>query len=422
MKKKTIGLNMIVKNESHIIEETLTNACKYFNFSYWIICDTGSTDNTISIIQNFFKKKNIKGEIHQHEWVDFGHNRTKALEAAYNKCDYIFIHDADDLIIGMLNIPFNLDKDGYYTTMANGPTKYKRLNFINNRLKWKYVGVLHEYIQFDEKRKLNAGHINSPYQINSRRLGDRSKDPPKIKYKKDALVLIKAFEDETLKDKNLKNRYAFYIANSWMDSSNWDKAIEWYLKRIELDGWVQEIYVSHLRIAHIYRYKKKDIDKSIYHLVQTTVVDPIRLEGLYALFSISQSNNNKDIHIPMNIFLTNQKKINYFGNSGKLFFNKDIYDTDFYLVLFKASIFLSLKILYTDTLITILLKCKMNTKNKKFNNLLINVLNLINNIVIKNQIKKSTIYSKVKRLLNYFNKHTNNPMVKTKTRLFLNNL
>lgn len=36
---------MIVKNESKIIAETLHNISKYID--YWIISDTGSTDNTI---------------------------------------------------------------------------------------------------------------------------------------------------------------------------------------------------------------------------------------------------------------------------------------------------------------------------------------------------------------------------------------
>ena len=52
----TLCLNMIVKNESHIIEETLENLCQYFSLDYWVISDTGSTDNTIEIIENFFKK------------------------------------------------------------------------------------------------------------------------------------------------------------------------------------------------------------------------------------------------------------------------------------------------------------------------------------------------------------------------------
>ena len=52
--KKTICLNMIVKNESHIIEETLKNICQYVPLDYWVISDTGSSDNTKEIIENFF--------------------------------------------------------------------------------------------------------------------------------------------------------------------------------------------------------------------------------------------------------------------------------------------------------------------------------------------------------------------------------
>ena len=47
------------------------------------------------------------------EWKDFGHNRTKALEHAFGKSDYLFIFDADDLIEGNMNLPLILDKDCY---------------------------------------------------------------------------------------------------------------------------------------------------------------------------------------------------------------------------------------------------------------------------------------------------------------------
>ena len=72
---KTLCLNMIVKNESHIIEETLTNILEYMELDYWVISDTGSTDNTKQIIKDFFKNKNIPGELFEDEWKDFGHNR-----------------------------------------------------------------------------------------------------------------------------------------------------------------------------------------------------------------------------------------------------------------------------------------------------------------------------------------------------------
>ena len=82
--KKTICLNMIVKNESHIIEKTLENLCYYIDFDAYYISDTGSTDNTMDLIRAFFKKRNIPGHIEQVEWRDFGFNRTLALQMARN--------------------------------------------------------------------------------------------------------------------------------------------------------------------------------------------------------------------------------------------------------------------------------------------------------------------------------------------------
>ena len=75
---KTICLNMIVKNESHIIETTLNNIINHITIDYWVISDTGSTDNTKEIIKSFFLKHNINGELYEDEWRDFAHNRTLA--------------------------------------------------------------------------------------------------------------------------------------------------------------------------------------------------------------------------------------------------------------------------------------------------------------------------------------------------------
>jgi glycosyltransferase involved in cell wall biosynthesis len=135
MSKNSICLNMIVKNESHVIVRTLTNLCSYIDFSYWVICDTGSTDNTQELITEFFKSKNIPGELFQHEWKDFGYNRSLALECAYNKTDLLFIFDADDEIVGNLVLPTKFIYDRYTFTFGTG-FSYVRPLLINNRKKW----------------------------------------------------------------------------------------------------------------------------------------------------------------------------------------------------------------------------------------------------------------------------------------------
>jgi glycosyltransferase involved in cell wall biosynthesis len=184
---------MIVKNEAHVIKDTLENLCKYINFSYYVISDTGSTDGTQEIIINFFKSKNINGKIYQDEWKDFGYNRSLALKYAFNKSDYIFIFDADDKIVGNFQLPSQLTFDSYYFKFGFGVT-YKRILLVNNRLEWNFIGVLHEYINCINKKDVSNFFIDNDYYIESGKTGDRSKDPEK--YQKDAMILEKAYYEE----------------------------------------------------------------------------------------------------------------------------------------------------------------------------------------------------------------------------------
>ena len=66
---------MIVKDEEHVIRETLEKLVKQITFSYWVICDTGSTDKTREIIKDFFIEHSIPGELLEHKWRDFGQAR-----------------------------------------------------------------------------------------------------------------------------------------------------------------------------------------------------------------------------------------------------------------------------------------------------------------------------------------------------------
>ena len=273
--KKTICLNMIVKNESHVIVKTLTNLCDKIDFSYWVICDTGSTDDTKEIICDFFKEKNIKGELLQHEWKDFGHNRTLALESAYNKTDLLFIFDADDEIVGDLVLPNVYDTDGYTFNFGNDVV-YIRPLLINNHKRWRFVGVLHEYLACSENSTPNK-HIEGNYYIVSGRTGNRSQNPNK--YFDDANILKKAHYDVLDTDYALSCRYAFYCAQSYRDSGYIDEAIEWYKKCLDLTMWLQEKYVSAFTIGNLYQ-GKNDMKNAVKYWYKTIEYDPERIEGI----------------------------------------------------------------------------------------------------------------------------------------------
>lgn len=280
VKNKTVCLNMIVKNEAHIIIETFDNILKYIPFTYWVISDTGSTDGTQQVIKDYFKSKNIVGELFQDEWRDFGHNRTQALKHAYKKTEYLFIFDADDSIHGSFKLPephlFN--KEMYNLKFGGDNIAYHRPLLINNHFRWKFNGVLHEFLTCVDK-KIEGYLINGDYYIESGRKGSRSKDPDK--YKKDAEILKNAYYVEIAKpDKGLSNRYAFYCAQSYKDSIMIKDAIEWYtMVADKLDTWVQERYYSCFILGNLY-IQQNDFENAIHYLTKSIIFDHQRIEGV----------------------------------------------------------------------------------------------------------------------------------------------
>jgi len=286
--RKTICLNMIVKNESHIILKTLANILQYIPLDYWVISDTGSTDNTPDVIKKFFKERNIPGELLHHAWKDFGYNRTVAIECAYKKTDFIFIFDADDTIHGEFKMP-DLNHEWYLLEFGD-KFKYVRPLLFTNHKKWKYTGVLHEYLEPLEPMTA-ACVLKGNYYIESGRLGDRSKKTDK--YYHDAILLENAFETE--QNSKLKDRYAFYCAQSYRDAGEayMDKSIEWYDKIINnKDQWDQEKYYSALQLGILY-YKKQVQDKSLYYLLKTVEYDIERIEGIVLAMQLySQTGNH----------------------------------------------------------------------------------------------------------------------------------
>ena len=279
--KKTICLNMIVKNEAAIIRDTLENIIAHIPLDYYVISDTGSDDNTAEIIKQFFAEKGIQGEIHHDEWVNFAHNRNCALQHAQGKTDYVLIFDADDRFEGNFVLPEELTSDRYYFRMANsvtGANVYFRTLMCRNDGSFYWRGVLHEFVE-QRKKTVVEQKIFGDYYVISGRFGARSNNPQK--YFQDAQVLEKAFYSP--EDEDLKNRYAFYTAQSYRDADMYEKAIEWYAIRANLGGWYEEVYHSLLQISLLKIELNAPLDEIQRLLLATYEYRPQRAESLYHL-------------------------------------------------------------------------------------------------------------------------------------------
>ena len=271
----SIVLNMIVKNEAHIILETLQNLVNSITFDYWVISDTGSTDGTENLILNFFSEVGIPGELHKDEWQNFAHNRNLALNYARGKGDYILIFDADDFVEGSLKISTDLEADAYYLNFSDesGVLSFRRVALVKNNPEIYWRGVVHEFIELPEGA--SYGNLVGPYSVIARTRGARSLDDDK--YYHDATVLANAVYNN--QDPDLEPRYTFYCARSYRDAGLYQEALSWFKKRaVMTDGWSEEAYYSCLEIAQIYENEGKALEGREY-LEKAIQINPNRAEA-----------------------------------------------------------------------------------------------------------------------------------------------
>lgn len=265
-----ICLNMIVKNESKVIERCLASVIPLID--YWVIVDTGSTDGTQEIIKKFMKE--IPGELHERPWVNFAHNRNEALQLAKNTADYLLFIDADDVLSYTPGFEKPLlDKDSYLMNIYYSGLTYARTQLIRSELDWYWDGVVHEVLVCNDSG--TSGDLEGVTMVILGG-GDRSHDPNK--FLKDAKALEEALENDPE-----NARYTFYLAQSYRDAEKPELALKYYEQRVALGGWDQEMFWSLYQIAELQENLKFSDDLVSKGYYKAFKFRPTRAEPLYRL-------------------------------------------------------------------------------------------------------------------------------------------
>lgn len=310
-------LNMIVKNEGKIILRLLESVANLIDC--YCICDTGSTDETVTIIETFFAERGKPGKIVHEPFRDFAYNRTFALKQCETmSVDYILLLDADMIFqlgegITPQDFKLQLTKDVYHMFQGSDTFYHKNVRFVKNRIGASYWGVTHEYLKTQEGSSYGMIEKKLAF-INDVGDGGSKSD----KFERDIRLLLKGLEDNPNND-----RYTFYLANSYRDHGDLDLAIEYYKKRVEIGGWYEEVWHSYYSIGKCYR-SKGDMINAVHWWMEAYQFFPNRIENLYEIIShYRQIGKNQIAYM---YYIMALKQVLLHPNTDYLFMQRDVYD------------------------------------------------------------------------------------------------
>lgn len=239
--KSTVCLNMIVKNEAPVIRRCLESVRPLIDT--WVILDTGSTDGTQDVIRDVFS--DLPGALHESPWKGYDGSRSEAIDLARAEADYLLFIDADDEmeVEPGFRMP-ELTHDAYHVALHDGPLIHWRPALVSTRLPWRYVGVLHEYIDCGTPYTLGTFEGANILSVGG---GARLRgEGQRKKYLRDAKVL----QQGLIKEPD-NSRYVFYLAQSWRDAGEPKKSLAAYDRRAGMGGFAEEVFCAHLYAARI---------------------------------------------------------------------------------------------------------------------------------------------------------------------------
>jgi len=276
-----ICLCMIVKNEAEVLPRLFRSLKDYVD--YYVIVDTGSTDDTIAVIKREMSGYGIEGEVHEREWVNFGVGRQQALDLAVaaGKSDWLLFIDADEEL-GVSDPKFyeRLEPGvSYDIEKHHGGVRYVVPHLVNVKASsFRWEGVVHNYLVTLEgpKQRVLRKDVWIVYHLGE---GAKSRGlTQEQKYLRDAKLL----EDDL--EKNPGNaRSQFYLAQSYRDAGHRQRAYAEYKKRARMIGWAEETYVAQLEVGRIAVQLDEPEDVVVREYLDAFNMRPTRVEPLHDL-------------------------------------------------------------------------------------------------------------------------------------------
>eukprot|EP00455_Lapot_gusevi_P046749 TRINITY_DN6200_c0_g1_i3.p1 TRINITY_DN6200_c0_g1~~TRINITY_DN6200_c0_g1_i3.p1 ORF type:complete len:632 (-),score=89.95 TRINITY_DN6200_c0_g1_i3:145-1827(-) len=238
-----VCLVMILKNEAHTIETTLTSVRDHVDC--WYILDTGSTDGTQDKIRALMKGK--PGKLHEEPFVDYGFTRNRVLNIANetNPNDrpiFTLMLSADETLMNPAHMRTFLQdmryaygpQHGAYPVVMNAGLDFDSVRIARADDSWRYVGRVHEYLAAPDQGWHDLYRPSPDVRVNFRATDTDRRF-------KSQYFIISILEDELRKNPK-DTRSLFYVARTYSTVGNHTAALDAYRRLSEASSWDEEIY------------------------------------------------------------------------------------------------------------------------------------------------------------------------------------
>jgi len=246
-----LHLCIMVKNAGPQFEDMLIQNMHLID--KWTILDTGSTDDTINIINRVLIGKK-KGELFQEPFINFRDSRNRLLELAGQDCKYIIMLDDTYVIQGDLRAFLNeINGDQIATSFTlyiqSDDTIYGSNRIIKSKSGLKYVHKIHEVIT--DKDNINIVIPKDHSFIDDKRfdyMEKRTQDRKQLD--------LKLLYEEVEENPHDPRAY-YYLAQTYNLLEDYEKAFFYFTKRTEFtnSGFVQELVDALFESARIANFK-----------------------------------------------------------------------------------------------------------------------------------------------------------------------
>ena len=295
MVKIHIAVLIMCKNEQKRLHVTL-ESIKNFADSI-VVFDTGSTDNTLQIYNDFCDKYGIPLRLKTGEFIDFSTSRNEGISFAesFEDIDYILMLDVNDELRGGNKLRkyaeehLHSEKTAFLIQQewwSGSLNKYYNSRFLKPRDGWEYKCPVHEYLHNDEniddsKLQRIADDEITIYQ-------DRTQDDDKTgkRFTRDEVLLKK----EYIKDPT-EPRTVFYLAQTYICLNDFENAYYYYKVRTTLIGFYEERFESCLKCGDLSEKLNLDWYESFSWYMKAYDLIP-RVEPLLKIGEYYQRKNN----------------------------------------------------------------------------------------------------------------------------------